>query len=487
MKDLWNTLEERTRAWNALERQGLADAIWADYVSVRFGRTGNPRALQYLYPYLNHAVRPTRLQAIEVAARVFESRGPRAIDALDYFTKNPDLFLRDRAVQVIGAAVSGSRDDVVLEVLTPYLNHRNQFIRKLALVALGKASAGQASAKVLAEIQRVSQTPGLREDEVDFTIATAFAGHPTEEVYALIAKPELINRIDTGNAKAVSILVRGASDEWYECACREVFETRLHAGDETGWRRQFIQRDGIRALCHAAPGRGMEPLRRTLHLRHNRCTGYALMGCAQQCFAGADPEVNRPPLMELARNGDVQEQRIAAVCLGRMMMGSEDVETITLLKELCDAKNRAVQSAALTGLGMAARSTCDETLRKICLERALVDETATAAIRALGMVFLGSGRGDVFEDMRDKAGFYRARPVRGREYCKPLDACYWATGLLYLGTGSMEPLDFLVDVLAQPRVPRMFQYQWSAAKALVMIEFSEASLSRAFAEPYLCC
>jgi len=52
---------------------------------------------------------------------VFEGRGPRAINALDYFTKNPDLFLRDRAVQVIGATVSGSREKIVLEVLAPYL------------------------------------------------------------------------------------------------------------------------------------------------------------------------------------------------------------------------------------------------------------------------------------------------------------------------------------------------------------------------------
>jgi len=256
---MWNTLEERTRAWHALGRQGLADAIWADYVSVGFSRTGDPRALEYLYPYLNHADKRTRLCAIEVAARVFEGRGPRAIDALDYFTGNPAPFLRDRAVQVIGAAVTGWPDGVVLDVLSPYLNHRNQFIRKLALVALGKASAGQASAQALAEIRRVGHTPGPREDEVDLAAATAFAGQPTEEVYRLVAKPDLSDRIDTGNEYAVSVLVRGASDEWYKRACREVFEPRLHAGSEVKW-RHFVQCDGIVALCHAAPGRGMEPL-----------------------------------------------------------------------------------------------------------------------------------------------------------------------------------------------------------------------------------
>ena len=93
MKDLWKALEEQSSAWNALARQGLADTIWADYVSIRFGRTGDPRALDYLYPYLNNAAKQTRLQAIEVAARVFEGRGPRALDSLDYFTQYCGHFL----------------------------------------------------------------------------------------------------------------------------------------------------------------------------------------------------------------------------------------------------------------------------------------------------------------------------------------------------------------------------------------------------------
>ena len=54
-----------------------------------------------LYPYLNHAQPKTRLRAIGVAAYVFEGRGPKVLDSLDYFTRNPDPFLRDRAVQVI--------------------------------------------------------------------------------------------------------------------------------------------------------------------------------------------------------------------------------------------------------------------------------------------------------------------------------------------------------------------------------------------------
>ena len=60
--------------------------------------------------------------------------------------------------------------------------------------------------------------------------------------------------------------------------------------------------------------------------------------------------------------------------------------------------------------------------------------------------------------------------------------CYRATGLLYLGTGSIEPVAFLLDVLELPRVSRMLEYHWRAARALVMIEFSAATLGWKFVD-----
>ena len=74
MQDLWHALEERSRAWDALSRQGLADAVWEDYVTFRFGRTGDPGVLAYLYPYLNHANRRVRETAMAVAGSVLEGR-----------------------------------------------------------------------------------------------------------------------------------------------------------------------------------------------------------------------------------------------------------------------------------------------------------------------------------------------------------------------------------------------------------------------------
>jgi hypothetical protein len=427
------------------------------------------------YPYLNHADQGTRRQAIDVAATVFEGRGAGVIDALGYFTTNPDLFLRDREVMVVGTAVTGSRDEVILEVLAPYLNSPNQFVRKLALIALGKAAAGQASARVLAEIQRVAQLPGPREDEVQTAIARVFAGHPTEEVWSLVAKPQPVEKIDRDNAGATAVLVRGSSEMWHRRALTEVFEPRLHVAGETGWKRGFILRNGVTALCHAAAGKGMEPLQQMLHLRGERTPGHALFGCAPELFAGADPTQHRDPLIKLARTGDVPAQRIAAVCLGRLVMGMEDATAIAALRELSGARSKAVQAAALTALGMAARSICDDSLRQLCLERFAGEETATAAIGALGLIFLGSGRSDVFAEIRDRAIASRERPVKSRQYRKPLAACYRAVGLLYLGTGSEEPVEYILDVLARP--PRRYdEYRWTAARSLIMIEFPESAL-----------
>lgn len=480
MSDMWSTLEEYSRAWTALDRQGLADAIWADYVSLRFGRTGDPRALEYLYPYLNHADRRTRQEAIEVAARVFEGRGPRALDGLDYFTKNPDPFLKDRAVVIVGAALTGSSASVLLDRLSPYLHHRNQFIQGLALDALGTASVAQANGEVLTEILRLAELPGIGRADVCRAIASVYSGKPTQAVYDLVAQYDQETQCD--DSRTLAVLIRDADDPWYERGCREVFEPVLHA--EGTWDQHFIRRDGIHALCMASRGRGMAPLERMLHLCGDRCTGRAMLSDTQNCFVGADTAQNRQALIDLAEGAQVPVQRVAALCLGRLVVGEEDEQAINKLRQLCDAPNMAVQAAALDGLGMAARSTCDDDLRQLCLKRSRTGETATAAIRCLGMVFMGSGNARVAGDIRELAHGLRSRPVRGKKHSRPLSACYRAMGLVYLGTGSREPVQSLLDVLALPRTSRWSEYRESAAKALVMVEFSGSSLGWEYVEPW---
>lgn len=492
MKDMWAALEEHTRAWHDLDRQGLADAVWATYVTARYSRTGDVRALKFLYPYLNHSLRTTRLHAIEVAARVFHGSGPNAIGCLDYFTRNTDLFLRDRAVQVVGAAVAGWPAHVVLETFAPYLSHRNHFVRRQAVTALSRAAVGSADAGVLAEIVRVTAAVRLDSDELALAVARVFAGNPTEKAYELVVRPDARHNW-RGADLAVGILLRNAEDEWYERGLREFFEPRLHADPDSGpWpaedrlRRwpQFVHRAAIEGLCRAAPGKGVKALERVLHLRHNACTLHSLMAEAPKCFADAGVAANRDTLLKHLREGDVPTQRIGAQCLGRLLEGSEDEEATALLTNLTRARNRSVAAAAVAALGRTARSACDESLRGVCLELAAEGETATAGINALGMIFQGSGRADVLADLRDCAEAYRHRPERGRKHCRPLAGCYHAVGLVYQGTGSMEPVDFLLDALA-PMPVTCCAYRSRAGHALVMIEFPKKTVARAFQDDWI--
>ncbi len=75
----------------------------------------------------------------------------------------------------------------------------------------------------------------------------------------------------------------------------------------------------------------------------------------------------------------------------------------------------------------------------------------------------------------------RSKPVRGKPHSKPLAACYAAAGFVYLGTGSMEPVDFLLDGIPKPMeaYPQWQPNGWgrgAAARGLVMIEFPESVL-----------
>jgi len=489
MKDLWTLLEEHTRSWRALDRQGLADTVWFDYVTARFSRTGDARALEFIYPYLNRGEPDIRRNAIEVAAQVFHGVGPNAIAALDYFTQNTDPFLKDRAVRVVGAAVADWAPKIVLEHLSGYLNHPNQFIQRQTVTAVSRATFGTGDVAVLSEIKRLAPACKLRQEEFRLAIARVFAGRPTEETYSLVAVPAAEGSW-RGTDLAVGILLRGASDEWRQRGCREFFEPRLHRQRQPGdppyrlW-HQFTQRAALEGLCRAASGKGMEPLRRMLHLRTNTCTLHALLTCAPECFAGADVATNRGPLMELLRSGDVPEQRIAAACLGKLLSASEDQEAVGELRNLAaGARNRSVAAQAIGALGSVARSTCDSGLRALCLKLAGDFQTAAAAIEALGTVFQGSGRGDILADIRQHAEAYRHRPAPGRKHFRPLTTCFHAAGLLYQGTGSMEPVGFLLDALALRRT-RWCPYRWSAGRALVMIEFPASTIALTEDQPWI--
>ncbi len=393
MNDLWKNLEEQSRTWDALNRQGLANAIWADYVTVRFRRTGDPRALEYLYPYLSNA--RTRNRAISVACDVFEGRGARALDALTYFTHNPDLYLKDRAVNVVAAAVTGSSARVILDTLGPYLDSKSFFIRKQAVHAIGKAARGRADERILEKLKAVSQVaPSPSDEEIANAVASVYAGSPTEDVYDLVLEMAWPDRSRMPALALISQLAQGADVAWFDRICKDLLDRALVPdqidSDRNRFSHKFRHRSAVRSLSLAGEGRGMAPFEGMLRVRGTRAATHSMLRLAPCCFDGVGDDALVPDLSNLAKTGDVPTQRVASICLGHAMKGKDDDDTVGLLSDLCKAKNGAVRASALRGLALAARSSCDETLRHLCLSLSKEPETAREAILTLGAVFLGS-------------------------------------------------------------------------------------------------
>ena len=107
-----------------------------------------------------------------------------------------------------------------------------------------------------------------------------------------------------------------------------------------------------------------------------------------------------------------------------------------------------------------------------------------AAVEALGTIFQGSGRSDILTDLRERAEAYRHLRVPGKKHSRPLAKCFYAVGLVYQGTGSMAPVDFLTDALALSRA-RWCAYRRSIGRALVMIEFPAATIARTLDRPWV--
>lgn len=482
MRDIWATLSERTQGWRALERQGVASSLWTPYVTARFARTGDRRALEFLYPYLSHCDAGSRQAAVGVACSIYQGRGPDAVADLDYFLQNKDSFIRDHAVDVVGAAVSGHTEHVVLEALQPFLCDRNHLVQRRAMTAMSQALEGRPSPAALAQIERVQREADADQGEVDEARARLFSGQPDEETWAALYRPD--TPWWSGVDQIIGALVRGAGEDWYERAYRELYKPRLHAPPEVPgprWGAQFLHRSSADGFCTASEGRGVRAIQRLLHLQNNAVTWRAVLARAPRCVVGGDRDADRKGLIEMARSDALQEQRLAALCLGRVTMGLEDEEAITLLKDLTSSRSLALRSAGLVGLGMAARYTCDEALRELCLEASVVEETARAAIRALGMIFQASGSFEVFDDIRSRSQDYQARPVKGRKQYRPLAQAYMSAGLVYQGTGSSGPFDFLLEAL-RPTPQPWSLYAWAAGQALIWIEFPERTLNRAFGE-----
>jgi hypothetical protein len=461
MQDLWTNLAERTQSWQALGRQHLADAIWAPYVISRFERTGDERALQFVYPYLKSTEPGKRRQAIQVAARIFEGRGPGAIADLDYFTQNTDPYIRDRAPLVIAGAMHGYPGAEILTALKPYLGSSNEFTRRTALKGACRAAPSDGHEAILAELQ-AADTINTRKSDIEYDVALLFAGRPTEETYRFVTR-------EGCDEEALGALLDGASSEWFERARREHFLDWI--AERGRW--------AIEGYLIACRGRGHAALEPILPHLLREIGRRGIIGEAARCFTGSDISESRAHLLDLVRTGDVAEQRFSAICLGRLLFASEDPDAIKALLALCQSRNGAVRAAGMLGVAMVAKSTANQELGSICEKGMQTPETARAAVCGFGLLYQGSGRHRAFEALRTCADAYRNRPVQGRKHYRPLAESYGSVGRIYQGTGSPDPVDYLLDAVA-PSPVQWSLYRWAAARALLMVESPWSTLNRIY-------
>ncbi len=481
IQSTWQVLEEKTRAWSVLNRQTVADAIWEDYVRVRFARSGDARAIQFLAPYLNHAMAKVRLAALDTAGAVFLGRGEGALDNLEYFTKNPNPAIRDRASWVVAAALTGSAPDTALRVLEPSLTSSNWFVRKVSFGGLALASHGTAHDPTAQVLREICASGAVSRDQLMLALGHVYAGHPTEEVFdefvALLAPAGVGAAYH--QARGLCILVREADEHWYQRALESIILPLLQFNGKTAhpWEPDFVRRDGVNACAMAGKGRGMAALQHMLHLRNRSCTLHAMLWHAPECFVGADPDSNRGPLIELLRSGDVQEQRLAARCLGRLLTATSDPEALQALAVAAEGTSPAVRSCALDGLGQVGASSQDDGLARICADHADHAQTASAAIRAYGLIHLGTGNSGAFSWLKEKTDTLREHAARGGRHCKPFARCIHAAGLVFCGTGSSEPTEYFLGMLGTSRLGRQWnEYHWQASRALVTVEYPVSEL-----------
>ncbi len=78
MQDVVGALETYAGAWRILSRDELVYSKWTGYVRGRFSRTGDVRALQFIYPWqklypnLNRGQRSVQSRVLDEVALAFE-------------------------------------------------------------------------------------------------------------------------------------------------------------------------------------------------------------------------------------------------------------------------------------------------------------------------------------------------------------------------------------------------------------------------------
>ena len=181
------TLEKLTHAWPQSEREELGRRFGIGWTALRYQGTGSVEGLEFLYPFLNDSDAHVRRRALEAVGTVFQGTGAESLEKLSYITKNRDLLIRDRSSLVVGKALAGESPQVILDVLSPAYNHRNDFIRALGVVALGFAAEGRGHSELLPIFaERIADRNSLVATNAISGLGLAFAESGNREAIDLL-------------------------------------------------------------------------------------------------------------------------------------------------------------------------------------------------------------------------------------------------------------------------------------------------------------
>ena len=479
MDGIWDALAEKSRSMKALNRQGMADAIWPYFLLARYAKTGQAESLDFLIPYLQHADKSYRSRALDVTARIYDGAGQSAIADLEYITKNADLRIRDRSVHVVAACLKTLPPAEMLSGLAGYISHKNHFIRAQALRELGQCGYQTGSKDLLNAILDI-RNHGNSQLYRDLALSRIFSGNPTDEVYCRVAKPEFAAAIDNGNSYTTALLVRGDKTGYRDMALEAVLRPRLETRIE-GWLGQLIRRDGVIGMVVAFPDKPGFVLESVLPVIGEACVFRASLAWLPSLFQNSEDSFLRDKLIQLAESDDERVGTVAIACLGRYLRGSDE-EIPNVLRDACHAKSSGLQAQALLSLGMAAEGTADSSIMRLLQNNVGRYDLAVASILSMGFLNKGLGEGKATSIILNVLEDFTVNPKPGRRSNKRIRNALLALGLAYAGTGLDNPVEVLFEYVSLPAYARNAEYRRCAARALTMIQFPEPRIQAVFGD-----
>jgi HEAT repeat protein len=368
MNNTLGNLEKITHAWSQSEREELGRRFGIGWTALRYQGTGSVEGLEFLYPFLNDSDAQIRLQALMAAQIIFKGTGIEGLEKLSYITKNRDLFIRDRAVLVIGKTLEGESPEVIIDILKPSYTHKNNFIRGLGSLALGFAGRGKAGKQIFSILEK------LIKDKNNFVAMNAIMG--MAEAFSESGDSKVINILESIDPLPILAIARIGRNSQAEnnlvTLIRQNFQPSNISLISPAEKRDsgFIQREAVWGMS------------------------WLLRGKAQQAFSEMKSYLS---LSKSENPGRIP--RSATIWSLPSTFDNSGKKGIEIAMSMLDKNNRPMLRAGILALGVAARASCDQDILNVLTpylssENGAIRDVANISV---GLVFQKSGHNDVFK------------------------------------------------------------------------------------------